>query len=871
MKNPNTLLLKFASRCLSICLLTTIGTVHLTTYTSDTPVFAQSSDSLKKLEASKAYLAGVELIVAKKFSEAIAPLDRSLVLYRELGERLREGKAILNLCRAYRGLDRLEKALDLCQQSLKIIKESSDKKELERVLTLNSSLWFDIGKSELQSGKPDRALKSLLTARTFAEEVSNQHNIAFISGYIGYVYTELADYAAAIQSFDRAISVHQQLGNQEQVVGNSLLQGDAYLYSAQYTKALNNYEAALKISKGFKERKVEIGALHRLNGVYDSLGQYQQAAKVGEESLILARQIGDKALEAISLNGLGASSSHQKKYPEAQAYLEQALAIYRSSNNRAQAQLVLANLAKVYYQTKQYDKSLDYYQQAFKNLDDKRLAASILSDIGDIYYQQGNNQLALNNYQQGANLARSINALDFEGIALTNQGKVLYSLGKLPTAETQLRAAIKIWESLRTGLNDKNKVSFADTIVGSYQLLQKVLIEQNKIPAALEISERAKARALAELLASKIISSNSVKANKIRQAPNLSQIQQIAKVQAATLVQYSIINDSIYTWVIQPTGKIAFHQTKLPPKTTLKDLVVTTRDSIGANRSSRSKDNDPPTTATGGDLKQLHQLLISPVAKYLPTNPEDRVIILPQNELFLVPFAALKDSQGKYLIEQHTITIAPSIQVLALSDTKPNRQNNLAPLVVGNPVMPLYKGQPLDNLAGAEAEANAIAQILAVKPLIGAQADKQQVIRSMKQAPIVHLATHGLLDTIAGEIPGSIALTNGFLTSGEIFDMQLSANLVVLSACDTGRGDVTGDGVVGLSRSLSVAGVPSVLVSLWEVSDKATKALMEEFYQNLHVKKLTKAQALRQAMLTTMKDYPNPNFWAAFMLVGEGR
>jgi CHAT domain-containing protein len=158
-----------------------------------------------------------------------------------------------------------------------------------------------------------------------------------------------------------------------------------------------------------------------------------------------------------------------------------------------------------------------------------------------------------------------------------------------------------------------------------------------------------------------------------------------------------------------------------------------------------------------------------------------------------------------------------------------------------------------------------------VKPLIGAQADKQKVMQSMQQAPIIHLATHGLLDTITGDIPGAIALTNGFLTSSEIFEMQLSANLVVLSACDTGRGDVTGDGVVGLSRSLSVAGVPSVLVSLWEVSDKATKALMEEFYQNLHVKKLTKAQALRQAMLTTMKDYPNPNFWAAFMLVGEGR
>ncbi len=599
------------------------------------------------------------------------------------------------------------------------------------------------------------------------------------------------------------------------------------------------------------------------------MGQYQQSDQKGQEALVLARKIGDRGLEATTLNGLGASSSHLGNYPQAQSYLEQALVIYRSLEDRSQEQLVLANLAKIYYQTQQYDKSLDYYQLAAKDQENKRLAVSILNNIGDVYFRQERSQLALEKYQQSATFARSIKARDLEGIALTNQGKALYSLDKLPAAETQLREAIKIWESLRTGLTDKNKVSFAETISGTYQLLQKVLIEQNKSSAALEISERARARALAELLASKIISSNSETATKIRQAPNLSQIQQVARAQAATLVQYSIIDDNIYSWVVKPTGEIAFHQVKLPPKTTLKDLVVSTRDSLGANRGRRNKDNPDPTV-TGGDLKQLHQLLIAPIVKDLPTKPEDRVIILPQNELFLVPFAALQDTQDRYLIQQHTITIAPSIQVLALTERKSNRLSKIAPLVVGNPIMPSLGGTPLANLPGSEAEAKGIGQILQVTPLIGAQADKQQVIALMKTAPIVHLATHGLLDKIEGDIPGAIALTNGFLTSGELFDMQLSANLVVLSACDTGRGDLTGEGVVGLSRSLSVAGVPSVIVSLWEVSDEATRALMEAFYRNLQVKKLPKAQALRQAMLTTMVDYPNPNFWAAFILVGAG-
>lgn len=142
------------------------------------------------------------------------------------------------------------------------------------------------------------------------------------------------------------------------------------------------------------------------------------------------------------------------------------------------------------------------------------------------------------------------------------------------------------------------------------------------------------------------------------------------------------------------------------------------------------------------------------------------------------------------------------------------------------------------------------------------------------------MATHGIFDDIEG-INSSIALApntsnnkqsdknnDGLLTAEEILDLKLNAELVVLSACDTGRGRITGDGVIGLSRSLISAGVPSVLVSLWSVPDTPTAKLMTEFYKNLQ-KKPDKAQALRQAMLATMKSNPNPVDWAAFTLIGE--
>jgi CHAT domain-containing protein len=108
------------------------------------------------------------------------------------------------------------------------------------------------------------------------------------------------------------------------------------------------------------------------------------------------------------------------------------------------------------------------------------------------------------------------------------------------------------------------------------------------------------------------------------------------------------------------------------------------------------------------------------------------------------------------------------------------------------------------------------------------------------------------------------------LTADEILELQLNAELVVLSACDSGQGRVTGDGVVGLSRSLISAGAPTVLVSLWAVQDSPTAQLMVNFYQNLQ-QDSDKAKALRQAMLATMQEYPNPLNWAAFTLIGEAQ
>ncbi len=377
-------------------------------------------------------------------------------------------------------------------------------------------------------------------------------------------------------------------------------------------------------------------------------------------------------------------------------------------------------------------------------------------------------------------------------------------------------------------------------------------------------------------------------------------------------MEYSVIgNDALYIWVVKPTGEVVFQKVDLTKQPlTLPTLVQTVRcfdedycqeyviakntrseqtrsfEEVVTQVATRLPDQSPPPPVKSPHLKQLHNLLIAPIAQHLPTDPNQRVIFVPQGELFLVPFPALLDAQDKYLVEKHTILTAPAIAVLQLTRSQRQRLAGATgrsvfqnALVVGNPE-PMPGGW--SQLEGSATEAIAIGQLLNATPLVGRQATKAEVIRRIEQASLVHLATHGYADSNQG-LQSWVALAasgkdGGFLTADEFLDLKLQAQLVVLSACETGKGKITGDGVIGLSRSLISAGAPSVLVSLWKVNDDSTNLLMQEFYRNRFQKRMDKAQALRQAMLTTMQQkqrynpsekYDNPMYWAAFTLIGE--
>lgn len=453
-----------------------------------------------------------------------------------------------------------------------------------------------------------------------------------------------------------------------------------------------------------------------------------------------------------------------------------------------------------------------------------------------------------------------------------------------------------------------------------YRGFERILVVQRRTESALEVAEQGRAKAVEHLLAPRL--GPEVKYHPCVKPPSLCKIKQIAKAQNSTIVYYSLIYDyqqfyemsrlqiglntlyayatELFIWVISPSGKISFRQVDLQSlwyedNTSLAGLVRSVRELINVGYSDRER------LLCRQKLQFLYHILLEPVAHLLPQDPEKRVTIIPQDFLFLVPFAALIDSNGQYPIEKHTMLIAPSIQALGVThlQRKPLVERELALqrvggnsslhsypppdsppecLVVGNPTMPsicLEFGEPpvqLLQIPGTQLEAEAIAEVLKTQAITGDRATKSAILEKICSADIIHLATHVFLDDIEG-LQSAIALASspnhhGLLNINDILHLTLQAQLVVLSGCDTGRGRIWGDGVVELSQAFIAAGVPSLLMSLWLPPSNSNLYFMKEFYHQFR-QTCDKAHSLRTAMLMTMEQYPNPRDWAAFTLIGE--
>jgi CHAT domain-containing protein len=313
----------------------------------------------------------------------------------------------------------------------------------------------------------------------------------------------------------------------------------------------------------------------------------------------------------------------------------------------------------------------------------------------------------------------------------------------------------------------------------------------------------------------------------------------------------------------------------------------------------RARDGTMTAAVGGRDVyRRLYAALWAPIEAWLPSVPGARVAVIPHGPLLALPFGALLDPKGKYLVERYSLHYAASGAVLleALERLARPAVASRALLVADpSPVPAADAAEGIAPLPSARGEVQSIARTLGAPAdvLIGRQASEAAVRAALPHARVVHFATHALVrdtDPLGSHLvlgaSGSDATSDhdGRLTASEIAAMDLSGELVVLAACRSARGTISSDGIAGVTRAFLSAGVPTVLATLWDVSDRPTARVVSQFYREW-IAGASKDVALRAAQLALIKDlragrikasiggreviYPeHPWLWAAPILIG---
>jgi CHAT domain-containing protein len=532
--------------------------------------------------------------------------------------------------------------------------------------------------------------------------------------------------------------------------------------------------------------------------------------------------------------------------------------------------------------------------------------ASALQDVAGAYFLLNDLPSAVKYASAAVEVeAPHVGEMDTVGMGHLRQflGQLLLLSGNLTESEKVLRMAYDDFEA-RLRLTDKlgpHPIEDYQFELGVLRWLERVLVAQGRYEEALQVTEQSRERTTSGVL--RLTTSLAT-----RPAMSVTDIKEVAKKFNTTMVIYSIAYEldpdlllefsdfvdtratELYIWVIRPNDTIGFRIVQLKAEDrSLADLIADARLSIGARgRGALSSTQSPPPSPSKARaiypaLKALNRILIDPIADLLPASTDSSLMLLPQDRLYFVPFAALQDQSGDFLVMRHALFVNYSVAALSFEAELLRHASEAAQgvLVVGNPKMPGFPARPggarvpLPALPEAEREARDIASIFQANALLGQSATKEAVVARMPTARIVHFATHGLMDRDEDQSQyfDSLALApgdgdDGFLTAREIDKMHLAAELVVLSACDTADGKPTGDGVLGFSSAFLAAGVPSVVVAQWSIPDAPTALLMRTFYDQL-MHGQDKVHALQQAMLVVMNQHPDPGSWAAFSLIGE--
>jgi CHAT domain-containing protein/Tfp pilus assembly protein PilF len=826
--------------------------------------------------------------------------SQSLLLHREAGNRYGEATVLNNIGLVYLELGENQKAKEYYSQSLPLFRSMGDRGG-------ESTTLSNIGLAYSKLGESQKALEYYRQSLTLAQARGDRRGEAIALNNIGKVYSELGDNPKAKEYYRQSLPLRRAIGDRGGESATLSNIGLVYSKLGENQKALEYYNQSLTLTRALGDRRGEGSALNNIGRAYSELGENQKALEYYNQSLPLRRAVGDRRGEAITLNNIGSVYSQLGENQKALEYYSQSLPLSRAVDYRVGEALTLYSIAAAKRDRGNLTEALTDIEASLKIIESLRtkiaspeLRASYFATVQDYYqfYIDLLMQLHKTNPKSGYDTkafeasersrARSLLELLQEANADIRQGVAPELLQRERSLQQQLDALEKqrievLNRPTPTPAQQAELEKQWQTLLAQYQDIQTQIRTTSPRYAALTQP----------------------------QPLTLAQIQQQILDENTILLQYSLGKERSYLWALTKTGITSY---ELPKAAEIETTAKNFRDAVTAP----SSRNSPNQITQANDA--ISQMILQPVAAQLG---QKRLLIVSDGVLNYLPFAALSlpgksgENGNPPLIVDHEIVLLPSGSTLGIlrqnyadlpaptrtlaifadpvfSGNDERVQNSSSATTqqaveAANPGLSRSRGDnnvEFDRLKFTRKEAQIIQALVPANSITQsfdfAASRAAATGSNLSQYKIIHFATHGLANSDYPELSGIILslidekgnALNGFLRLTDIFNLKLAADLVVLSACQTGLGqNIQGEGMVGLTRGFMYAGAKRVVVSLWSVDDEGTAALMSSFYQKMLQKGLTPAAALRAAQLEMWKQekWKSPYYWAAFTLQGEWR
>jgi CHAT domain-containing protein/Tfp pilus assembly protein PilF len=845
--------------------------------------------------------------------------NQALPLRRAAGDRNGEATTLNNIGLVHYSLGDNQKAIDHYNQALSLLRAGGDRNREAKTLDNIGLVYFSLGARQKALDYYNQALPLLRAGGDRGGEATSLNNI-------GSVYSSLGENRKALDFYTQALRLYRAVGDSrgEGVTLNNI--GAAHNSLGEKEEALDFYNQALPLSRAGGDRSREAATLTNIGVVLDSLGEWQKAHYFYTQALRIRREVGDRSGEAVTLNNIGLVHYSLGGNQKALEFFIQALPLSRAAGARSIEAATLGNIAYAERALGHFNESRSYMESALKIIESiragvisKELRASYFSTAQDYYefyvdllmeiHSQeptgGHDAAALQASERAR--ARSLIESLTEARADIRRGVDPKLLAQERSLQRRLNA--KAEEALKLGANRAGETRLAarnremDALTVELQQVQTQIRQTSPRYAALTQP----------------------------QPLTLAKIQQQTLDADTLMLEYSLGDERSFLWAVTPTSVNSYEL----PKREMIEAAARRVYELLSDMSGLKGQTAPPIDVrlkeAGGqylaEAARLSRTLFGPVAGQLG---KKRLVIVADGMLHYIPFGALPDpnrfegSDGNWqpLLVEHEIVNLPSASTLAVLRRELAGRKPAARILamLADPVFSKdderirpggrraapqtdslneSKNRILVETAGAEPGELRIRrlpftrleaeQILPLAPegagmkALDFEASRATAMsEQLSQYRYVHFATHGLADSERPEL-STIVLSlydergrpqDGFLRAHEVYNLNLPAEMVTLSACETGLGKLTrGEGLVSLTRGFMYAGAARVVVSLWNVNDRATAELMTKFYRRVLVEGERPAAALRAAQAEMWRDkrWGAPYYWAAFTLQGEWR